>query len=327
MARPIPDPHDTFFREAFSRREVAEDVLREYLPPNLAAGLDWTTLAITKDSFIEKALRKHFSDLVYNARHGQRNIKIYLLLEHKSSPDHWVSLQLLRYQVRLWELHRKQQPGEPLPPVIPLVLYHGRQHWQVPEQFLSLFGGLDEALTPYVPAFRHALCDLNLPEPGEIRGQVLSRLILLALKHIFDPDPKQALARLIPLAGEILDQETSLEMLEVVLRYYVKTTETLDENDIHELLAETARGDDYMQTFIDRYIEQGRREGVIVGEQRGEQRGEQIGQRNVLVRLMTRKFGALTETQQQRIQQADGETLLRWSEQVLFATNPDEALR
>jgi len=26
----IPDPHDRFFREVFSRREVVEDVLREY---------------------------------------------------------------------------------------------------------------------------------------------------------------------------------------------------------------------------------------------------------------------------------------------------------
>jgi flagellar biosynthesis/type III secretory pathway protein FliH len=83
-----------------------------------------------------------------------------------------------------------------------------------------------------------------------------------------------------------------------------------------------------MQTFIDRHIEQGRQQGLVVGEQKGLAIGEQKGQRDILLRQMIRKFGTLTAQQRQRIQQqVDGETLLRWSEQVLFATTPEEALR
>jgi hypothetical protein len=67
----------------------------------------------------------------------------------------------------------------------------------VPKGFNALFGDLDKVLAAYVPASRHELCDLHLPEPDQIRGQVISRLVLLALKHIFDPDPKQVLASLI----------------------------------------------------------------------------------------------------------------------------------
>jgi len=327
MTQPIHDIHDSFFRETFSRREVAEGVLREYLPLTLVRNIDWSTLTITKDTFVEKALRKHFSDLVYDARYGERKIKIFVLLEHKSSPDPWVTLQVLRYQVRIWELHRKQHPKDPLPPVVPLVLYHGQQDWQVPENFQGLFCELDYTLATYVPAFRYELCDLHLPEPEQIRGQVMSRLILLALKHIFDPSPKQVLAGLMPLVEELLERETSTEMLEVLLRYYTHASGKLDEQDIRELLTETARGEEYMQTFIERYIEQGRQQGLVVGEQKGRQEGRQEGQQELLLRLMTRKFGTLTAKQRKRIQQADGETLLRWSEQVLFATTPDEALR
>jgi len=275
-------------------------------------------------------LRKHFSDLVYDVRYGERNIKIFVLLEHKNSPDPWVALQLLRYQVRIWELHRNQHSSEPLPPIVPLVLYHGQQDWRVPGDFHGLFGGLDEVLAAYVPAFRHELCDLHLPEPDKIRGQVMSRLVLLALKHIFDPDPKRVLANLMSLVQDILDRETSLEMLEVVMRYYVQHSDQLDEQAIHQLITETVRGEDYMQTFIDRYIEQGRQQGMVLGKQEGRQEGRREGryegQRDVLLRLMTRKFGTLTAQQRKRIQQADGETLLRWSEQVLFATTLDEAL-
>ena len=331
MAKMLNDPHDRFFRETFSRREVAEGFLRGYLPEAVVDGIAWESLAIAKDSFVEKALRSHFSDLLYTVRHQGREIKIYLLVEHKSHPDAWVPLQLLRYQVRIWELHRKQDPQAPLPPILTLVLYHGQQHWQVEGGFRALFGEMDAALLAYIPAFRYELCDLALPEPAAIRGAVLSRLCLLALKHIFDPSPKQALAEILPLARDILDRETALEMLEVVLRYYVQTTQTLDEQDIHELITQAANEEDSMQTFIDRYIEQGRQQGLFAGRQEGEQKGRQEGrqegQQEVLLRQMSRKFGTLTPRQRRRIQQADGETLLRWSEQVLFAATAEEALR
>lgn len=343
MNQPLPDPHDRFFRETFSRKEVAEGFLRAYLPPAIAERINWDSLDIAKDSFVEKSLRQHFSDLLYRARCGEREIGVYLLLEHKSHPDAWVALQLLRYQTRIWEQCRKQKPCEPLPPIVPLVLYHGRKRWKIPETFRALFGELDETLAPYVPAFRHELCDLNLPEPASIRERVTSRLVLLALRHIFDPLPKEALAQILPLAREILDRETALEMLEVLLRYYVQTTQKLEETDIRELLAQPSGGEYDMQTFIDRYIEQGREQGWRLGMEKGMekgreegrqegkregwQEGKQEGQAELLLLLMTRKFGTLSAEQRRRVEQADGDALLRWSERLLFARSADEALR
>jgi len=52
MAKPIQNPHDSFFRETFSRREVAEG----YLPPALAEGITWDTLANAQN--ILKRLRQ-----------------------------------------------------------------------------------------------------------------------------------------------------------------------------------------------------------------------------------------------------------------------------
>jgi flagellar biosynthesis/type III secretory pathway protein FliH len=143
---------------------------------------------------------------------------------------------------------------------------------------------------------------------------VLSRLVLLALKHVFDAAPKRALAEMLPLVWQILDKNTALEMLEVLLRYYVQATRKLDERDIHELLTQTDE-EDIMQTFIDRYIEQGKQEGWLLGKQEGwregRQEGRQEGEQTVLLRLLIRKFGDLTPAQRRRIQRADSETLLR----------------
>jgi len=72
--------------------------------------IDLESLTMVKDSFVEKELRQHFSDLLYTVHHQQGELYLYFLFEHKSSPDPWVGLQLLRYQVRIWEQHRKQHP-------------------------------------------------------------------------------------------------------------------------------------------------------------------------------------------------------------------------
>ena len=66
-----------------------------------------------------------------------------------------------------------------------------------------------------------------------------------------------------------------------------------------------------MQTFIDRYIEQ------------GIEQGKRQGEAEVLLRQLERKFGPVSANLRQRIQEADAETLLDWSERILTADTPD----
>jgi hypothetical protein len=89
----IASPHDTFFRESFSRREVALDFLRWHLPAELLAEIDLDTLDIGKDSYVSSDLRTAYSDLVYRVQHRDGPVSVYLLFEHKSSPEHWTLLQ------------------------------------------------------------------------------------------------------------------------------------------------------------------------------------------------------------------------------------------
>ena len=77
-----------------------------------------------------------------------------------------------------------------------------------------------------------------------------------------------------------------------------------------------------MQTFIDRYIEQGRQEG----RQEGIQEGRQEGEAAVLLRQIERKFGAPSETIRRRVADADADTLLRWSERILTADSLEAML-
>ena len=103
----IATPHDAFFRESFGRREIAQDFLRHHLPTELLAAIGLDTLEIAKDTYVSKDLRSTYSDLVYRVRYGDGNVGIYLLFEHKSTPEHWVLLQLLRYITAEGDQYRK----------------------------------------------------------------------------------------------------------------------------------------------------------------------------------------------------------------------------
>ena len=119
----IASPHDAFFRESFGRREIAVDFLRCQLPPDLLGEIDLATLTIAKDSYVATDLRSAYSDLVYRVQHRDGPLAIYLLFEHKSRPEHWTGLQILRYIAAEGEAWRKQHPkATHLPPVYPLVI-------------------------------------------------------------------------------------------------------------------------------------------------------------------------------------------------------------
>jgi len=314
-----PTPHDCFFRENFARHAIARDFLRHHLPQALLADLDLERLTISPDTFVTEALRKVYSDLIYQIPYRDTQLSVYLLFEHKSQSDHWVLLQLLRYIVASGELYRDQHPqAKTLPPIYPLVLYHGQRRWRAPACFHDLIDPLPEALKPYVPQFRYALHDISARSSTAIKGEVLSRLIQLALRNIYSDQPAERLHELLELITKVSRDPTALDVLESLLRYYVQGTGRLDETQVRRLLEQTLSGEPLMETFIDKYI--------ALGEQRGEQHGEQRGRATILLRLIERKFGPPSEMVRERVTQADSDRLLEWSERILEARTLEEVL-
>jgi hypothetical protein len=56
------------------------------------------------------------------------------------------------------------------------------------------------------------------------------------------------------------------------------------------------------------------------------QQGMQQGEAQVVLRLLERKFGALPAPVRRRVEQADAQTLLEWSERILTAGSVEEVL-
>jgi predicted transposase YdaD len=81
-------------------------------------------------------------------------------------------------------------------------------------------------------------------------------------------------------------------------------------------------------TSIERMsLEKGRQEGRQEGHQEGRQEGRQEGEMVMLRRLLTQRFGPLSDRVEQRLNAATVQDLERWADRVLDAQHLDEVFR
>lgn len=71
-----------------------------------------------------------------------------------------------------------------------------------------------------------------------------------------------------------------------------------------------------MSNFADRFIAQGVEQGI--------QQGMQQRDASFLLRLLETKFGPATSGTKRRIETADVQTLVEWSEKLFLANSPED---
>lgn len=327
MPETLTNPHDSFFRQALSRQDVATDFLRHYLPPEAAALVNLSSLEPMPDTFVDEHLRVHHSDLVFAVRlKDNRPAIVYVLFEHKSYPDVRMAFQLLRYMVRIWE--RWPKPSAGLQPIIPLVVYHGQWEWRTPINLAGMYDGPDDLLA-YFPDFRYWLVDLCQFSDAEIRGEAVLRLALLVMKHINDPDGIKRVAEIFDLMEKLSQTESTAEFVATVLRYLITGSSTITEADLQESMEEHwPEGVTIMATIADNWLRQGMQQGMQQGLQQGLLEGRRRGLLDAISLGVKLKFGneglrLLAEIR--RIE--DVATLETIYDSILVAENPDDLRR
>jgi hypothetical protein len=93
----------------------------------------------------------------------------------------------------------------------------------------------------------------------------------------------------------------------------------LDETEQKLYIYKYPQEAELMSTFAERFRQEGRQEG--------HQEGMQQGEVQILLRQLSRKFGELPPDIRRKVESADSERLLQWSERVLTAHSLDEVLQ
>lgn len=315
----LNNPHDRFFKRAFGQREVAGEFLQRFLPSAVVERLDWTTVEPEKDAFWDEALHEHAADLLYRITlHGGQSGYIHLLFEHKSYVERQINLDLLRYRVRIWEQWGKDLTSSlpnataqrRLPVIIPVVFYHGATPWNVPQQFADTV--VDEpALHDYIPHVRYHLVDLSHYRDEQLKGSVIMQTALLVFKYIFRDELPERIQGIFGLLRTLEQHSEGIDYIRALLVYLTQATvsDRLTETQLraavtHHLIDQ---GEQLMMTIAQEW------------EQRGIATGELKGEKQLLRRLLIRKFGRLPDEVEQRLHEADTEQLEQWADNVLFA--------
>ncbi len=290
----VISPHDKLVRETLGQKDTARDFFRNYLPAHLLELIDLDSLEISKDSFIEKELKEFFSDILYKVKFKDEEGFFYLLLEHKSYKDALVQLQLLGYIHQIYCLHVKQTKAKRLPIVIPMVLYHGKTKWKFGTSLSSIISGPCDLLSEYIPDFKFMLFDLTQYSDEEIKGQVVSKTFMMALKHMSRGDIFEKLPEIFLLLQELSEKDTGMQYLETLLRYLFSTIENKDMDKIKDIVEKTfseEKGGSIMATIAEHFKNEGMRQGIQQGMQQGIQQGIQQGMLEGIELGLSLKFG------------------------------------
>ena len=78
----LNNPHDKFFKENFSRTDVAQSFLVNHLPEEVLNHIDVNQLEPEKDGFISPRLAESHSDMLYSTKIEGEEGYLYFLFEH-----------------------------------------------------------------------------------------------------------------------------------------------------------------------------------------------------------------------------------------------------
>ncbi|MBI4879550.1 MAG: Rpn family recombination-promoting nuclease/putative transposase [Planctomycetes bacterium] len=278
--------------------------------------MDTSTLQLVPGSFVDETLRETISDLLFTVELMGESTLLYLLFEHQSTPDRTMPLRFLLSEARIWDAwQRENQKERLLPPILPLVLYHGDEPWDVPIRFSEMLRGnaaSRQALSPYLPEFRFLLADLSGVTDAEIKARVVAgatfgAVALLLLKNIHAPDLRERLFGWSDLLRRVLAESTGLRALQTLLQYvYDAGGEEMSQADVNEVLSRANAGREAEETVM-----------TLADKLRME--GREAGARESLLRLLRLRFRVLDSAALARIEGADLPLLERWLDRVLEA--------
>ncbi len=180
---------------------------------------------------------------------------------------------------------------------------------------LGLTVGLrSEVAGPHVLRMRFLLHDLGMETDEALRDRAMTamgRLVMYCLRHALEPAELVAgLREWGTLVEEVMAAPDGAAALRTVLRYVLMVHPEATKIVLHQL--DAALGDEKV------------REALMTAGEMLIQQGEARGELRMLRRLLTLRFGPLTDAASARLEAADVPTLETWGERVLTATSLDE---
>ncbi len=299
--------HDEFVAKCFEDLGIARAFFRHYLPPTILEQLDLEGVVLEQGSYVDEELRRSYSDLTYTVPlrekppiDGPLRAYIYILVEHKSESDEFAVFQLLRYMVRIWQRELEQanyRAAFRLPPIVPLILHHGRTTFRAPVEFSELVAAIPGVDT-FVPKYRCLLIDLMAVAPEELpASDERLHAVLSVMRSVFGSEIDLTLRDMVVRLAAAANRREVRNVIEVILNYALRSASQMtDEGFLAaiEPLGET--GGDMMSTLIKKWMREGLEQGREQGLEQGREQGRIEDRHDSIMDILSARFGSVSDT-------------------------------
>jgi predicted transposase/invertase (TIGR01784 family) len=285
-----------------SNHNMAVEFLDEFLPENFKSKIELETLKLENKSFVNKSLKDFHSDMVFSVKRkgskkedddnhneakGQgfqeelekekpedaekpEEALIYLLLEHQSSSDYWISFRLLHYSLMLLEKYtrdksKKGESRKKLPMIFPAVIYNGEKTYSAPKSIWELFE--DPKMAKNFMSDGYKLIDLQAMSDDDLNKKKQISMLNFMLKHIYERDLISILKKMFEQYKEaiLIDAKQNYICIEYILCYTETRLDESQKDELIKLLEEELgkeEGENMGRTIAQSYIDQGIEKGI-----------------------------------------------------------------
>lgn len=311
------DEYDTPWKEAVER--YFPEFMAFYFPQAFAQ-IDWSKgytfldqelRAVTQDAKLGK---RYVDKLVQVTLHSGQEDWIYIHLEVQGTVQTGFTERVFIYNYRIYDRFRR-------PVASMVVLADESPSWRPSEFGFEVLGCKHTLQFPVAKLLDYAGREAELQDdPNPFALVTLAHLQTQATRH--NPqarfDAKWKLVQLLYRRG--WDKQRIIDLL-FVIDWMMKLPEHL-KHQLWQNLNNLER--EGKMAYVSEFERQAIDKGMQAGMQQGVQQGMQQGECSLLVRQLTRRFGALPEWAKTRLHQANTDLLETWGERVLDARSLEE---
>lgn len=260
-------PHDSAYKYLFKNKRIFLQLLKSFVYEDFINEIKLEHLELFDKSFISDELLDRESDLIYKIHYKDKEYFIYILLEFQSTIDKSIPIRLLSYIMLLYDLIYKESRAGLLANIFPIVLYNGKDDWNIPLNINELINKNIPAR--YVPSFEYYLIvEKDIPDETQDK---LSNLVA-AVVYLEKQDEPEKLSAVVDKIVKFIQDEEIIDIrmftnwLKKMFRSEMKSEEIDKIRDIQEaksMLTQLA------EKIEQKGIEKGKLEGKTEGLREG----------------------------------------------------------
>ncbi|WP_342226358.1 Rpn family recombination-promoting nuclease/putative transposase [Rickettsia endosymbiont of Urophora cardui] len=268
--------HDALIRKALENPIVAKEFFEMHLPKEIKAMFSSHTLKMEKESFVEADLKNSISDILFSAKFKDNTGYLWILLEHQSTPDHFMAFRLFKYMMDIIGRHLTLKPNcKHLPLVYPLVFYNGKKQYNAPKNIWDLCQ--HKELMQDIWTKDHQVINVHDIPDEELKKKAWAGILQFFMKHIHERDLLKRWYEVAELLPELAKLNIGIDYLELILTYTLIKIEKSDKIELEKILKSrlnTEQGEKLMTSLAHHWKEEGIQQGMQIGEAKGMQIGE-----------------------------------------------------